>query len=70
MYKMAAWLSGVTSSSSRARSADIPNQERKDLHLVTPGDVITEDMGYMRYDDGYCVAVIVVDAGGSLDVRM
>ena len=49
---MAAWLSGVTSASSHTRSADIPNQERKDLHLVTPGDVITEDMGYMRYDDG------------------
>ena len=46
---MAAWLSGV----SRARSVDTAKQERKDLHLVTPGDVITEDMGYMRYDDGW-----------------
>ena len=45
---MAAWLSGV----SRGRaSTDTAKQERRDLHLVTPGDVITEDMGYMRCDD-------------------
>ena len=47
---MAAWLSGV--SSSRTKETDVAKQDRRDLHLVTPGDVITEDMGYMRYDCG------------------
>ena len=56
--KMAAWLSGV----SRTKSADTAKQERKDLHLVTPGDVITEDMGYMRYDGGRRLESIMVDA--------
>lgn len=47
---MAAWLSGI--SSSHVKGSDTAKQERRDLHLVTPGDVITEDMGYMRYDRG------------------